>query len=203
MSHSTARPLAAELLGSRAGVPGLARSVLLALVGAAALYISAKVKVPFWPVPMTMQTFVVLLIGAAYGWRLGVATVLLYLVQGAMGLPVFTNTPPLVAGPAYFLSPTGGFLIGFIAAAAIVVWAVERGAARSVFTLAGVMLAAMSVLFALGLAWLGQAVPALGYSWKLLEAGFLPFVLGDLVKIALAACLDRGAATGAHRRAGH
>jgi biotin transport system substrate-specific component len=103
------------------------------------------------------------------------------------GLPVFTNTPPEMAGPAYLLGPTGGFLIGFIAAAFIVGYAADRGWDRSVPKLLVAMVTADAVVFALGLAWLGVAVPALGYSWGLIEAGLFPFLLGDLLKVLIAA----------------
>ena len=163
------------------------RNIALLVLGCALLWVSAKVKVPFWPVPMTLQTFAVMAIAAAYGARLGVATVVAYLAAGMAGLPVFTNTPPEMAGPAYLLGPTGGFLIGFIAAAFIVGYAADRGWDRSVPKLLVAMVAADAVVFALGLAWLGVAVPALGYSWGLIEAGLFPFLLGDLLKVLIAA----------------
>ena len=163
------------------------RNIALVVLGCALLWVSAKVKVPFWPVPMTLQTFAVMALAAAYGSRLGVATVVAYLAAGAAGLPVFTNTPPEIAGPAYFLGPTGGFLIGFVAAAVIVGYAADRNWDRSVPKLLAAMLAADLVVFAMGLAWLGLAVPALGYSWGLLEAGLFPFLLGDLLKVLIAA----------------
>jgi biotin transport system substrate-specific component len=179
----------------------LLRSIVLVLLGCALLWASAKVKVPFWPVPMTLQTFAVLALGAAYGSRLGAATVIAYLAAGAAGLPVFTNTPPELAGPAYLLGPTGGFLIGFVAAAFIVGTAADRHWDRSVPKLLAAMVAADAVVFAMGLAWLGLAVPALGYSWGLLEAGLFPFVLGDLLKVLIAA-LAVPAAWRLARRAG-
>ena len=163
------------------------RNVALVVLGCALLWVSAKVKVPFWPVPMTLQTFAVMGLAAAYGSRLGVATVIAYLAAGAAGLPVFTNTPPAIAGPAYLLGPTGGFLIGFVVAAYIVGYAADRNWDRSVLRLLAAMLAADAAVFALGLAWLGVAVPSLGYSWGLLEAGLFPFILGDLLKILIAA----------------
>jgi biotin transport system substrate-specific component len=163
------------------------RNIALLVLGCALLWVSAKVKVPFWPVPMTLQTFAVMAIAAAYGARLGVATVIAYLAAGMAGLPVFTNTPPEMAGPAYLLGPTGGFLIGFIAAAFIVGYAADRGWDRSVPKLLVAMVTADAVVFALGLAWLGVAVPALGYSWGLIEAGLFPFLLGDLLKVLIAA----------------
>lgn len=189
MSNSTARPLAAEILGSRAGVPGIVQSVLLALIGAAALYVSAKVKVPFWPVEMTLQTMVVLLIGATYGWRLAGATVALYLAQGAMGMPVFTGTPEKGIGIAYMAGPTGGYLLGFLVSAVFTGWAVERIGTRNVFAVGAAMLVANAMLFALGLLWLGTLF---GWDKPILAWGFYPFVLGDLVKVALAASLVAG-----------
>ena len=163
------------------------RNIALVVLGCALLWVSAKVKVPFWPVPMTLQTFAVMGLGAAYGARLGAFTVIAYLAAGVAGLPVFTNTPPDIAGLAYLLGPTGGFLIGFAVAAFIVGYAADRGWDRSVPKLLAAMLVADAVVFALGLAWLPFAVPALGYSWGLLEAGLFPFLLGDLLKVLIAA----------------
>jgi biotin transport system substrate-specific component len=163
------------------------RTIALIVLGCALLWVSAKIKVPFWPVPMTLQTFAVMGLAAAYGSRLGVATVVAYLAAGAAGLPVFTNTPPEIAGPVYLLGPTGGFLIGFVAAAFIVGYAADRHWDRSVPKLLAAMLVADVAVFGLGLAWLGLAVPALGFSFSLLEAGLFPFVLGDLLKILIAA----------------
>jgi biotin transport system substrate-specific component len=170
------------------------RAVLLVIVGSALLIISAKIKVPFYPVPMTLQTFAVMAIAAAYGAPLAVATVLVYLAEGMFGLPVFTNTPPAIAGPAYFLGPTGGFLVGFVIAAMIVGLAADRGHDRSPVRLFLYMLVADIVIFALGFAWLSwfaqlsSGATGLGpaAAWT---GGVLPFLLADLVKIALAACL--------------
>ncbi len=170
------------------------RAVLLVIVGSALLIISAKIKVPFYPVPMTLQTFAVMAIAAAYGSRLAVATVLVYLAEGLLGMPVFANTPPAVAGPAYFLGPTGGFLMGFVAIALIVGIATDRGWDRSVPKLFAAMIVADVVCFILGFAWLawfaqlssGATGLGLASAWK---NGVVPFLLADLVKIALAACL--------------
>jgi biotin transport system substrate-specific component len=161
--------------------PSLARNVLLALAGTLALAISAKVQVPFWPVPMTMQTFVVLLIGAAYGWRLGAATVLFYLAQGAAGLPVFAAG----GGIAYLAGPTGGFLAGFVLAAAAVGFLAERGFDRRAGTTVLAMLAGMAVIYACGVAWLATLT---GLQTAVAK-GMVPFLLADAVKIALAAAV--------------
>ena len=109
--QTTTRALAPTLLGTQSRT---VQEVVLMLGGTLALIIAAKVRVPFYPVPMTLQTLAVMAIAVTFGLRLGVATVLAYLAEGALGIPVFTNTPPLVAGPAYLLGPTGGFLAGFI-----------------------------------------------------------------------------------------
>ena len=121
----TSRPTLAETAwhGGNATV----RNVTLAVLGSLALWLSAKIQVPFYPVSMTMQTFVVLAVGMAFGWRLGATTVLLYLVEGAAGLPVFAGTPEKGIGLAYMAGPTGGYLVGFVLAAAAVGALAQRG----------------------------------------------------------------------------
>ncbi len=157
-----------------------------AILGSLILWASAKISVPFWPVPMTLQTGAVVLLAAAYGWRLGLATVVLYLLEGAVGIPVFEGTPAKGIGLAYMVGTTGGYLIGFAVAAAIVGWFAERGGDRNPIKLFGAMLLGDAVVFALGLLWLGTVV---GWDKPIFEWGLYPFVLGDLVKLALAACL--------------
>jgi biotin transport system substrate-specific component len=169
----------------------LIRNIALAFAGVAVLTLSAKIKVPFYPVPMTMQTLAVLLVGAAYGWRLGAATVLLYIAHGVLGAPVFTNTPPAAAGPLYFMGPTTGFLVAFVASAAIAGAAVERGLARSLPMLAGAFLLAQTVVFLAGFLWLAffatLASGAVGLgAAKTFAAAIQPFLLGDLLKTAIA-----------------
>lgn len=178
------------------------RNVALAVVGALALWLSAKIQVPFYPVPMTMQTFVVLIIGSTYGWRLGAATVALYLAQGALGLPVFAGTPEKGIGLAYMVGPTGGYLVGYLAAAALCGFLAERGWDRRVATTALSMLLGMAVIYAFGVAWLGSVV---GWDKPVLAWGLTPFLLGDALKLALAAGLLPLAwklvgMPGAHRR---
>lgn len=181
---------------------GAARLVALAgfaVLGTLVLWASAKISVPFWPVPMTLQTGAVVLLAATYGWRLGVATVLLYLAEGALGLPIFQGTPQQGIGLAYMLGPTGGYLVGFAIAAAVVGWLAERGAARSVFALFGAMVLGDILVFALGFVWLAWfAVLSSGGNGIGMAAAFTggvaPFVVGDLVKLALAACLVAGSA---------
>ena len=162
------------------------QAAVLVVAGTAILAISAKTQVPFWPVPMTLQTLAVMAIAAAYGSNLAVATVIAYIAEGLAGIPVFAGA---AAGPAYVLGPTGGFLLAFVVGAAIVGFAADRGDSRSFAKLAIAMVLADVVIFALGLVWLGAAVPKIGYSAKLLSIGLYPFVLGDLLKIALASML--------------
>jgi biotin transport system substrate-specific component len=169
-----------------------AQEVVLVLAGTLALIIAAKVKVPFYPVPMTLQTLAVMAIAVTFGLRLGVTTVLAYLAEGALGVPVFTNTPPLAAGPAYFLGPTGGFLAGFVVLAVIVGYAADRGWSRSIPKLLAVLLVGDIITMALGFAWLagfaqlpsGAAGIGMAKAWA---GGVAPFILGDLLKIVLVA----------------
>lgn len=161
------------------------RAVILAVVGTALLTLSAKLKVPFYPVPMTMQSLVVLVIGATYGWRLGAATVALYLVEGALGLPVFADTPERGIGLPYMLGPTGGYLVGFVLAAGVVGWLAERGWDRSVPLTFAAMAVGHAVLFAAGFAWLATLIGP-DKAWTL---GVVPFALATLLKTALGAVL--------------
>jgi biotin transport system substrate-specific component len=159
-----------------------ARNVVLAVAGTLLLWLSAKVHIPFWPVPLTMQTFVVLVLGMAFGWKLGAATMLLYLAEGAAGLPVFSGTPERGIGLAYMAGPTGGYLAGFVAGAALCGWLAERGWDRSWWRTAIAMSAGHLVILALGWAWLATLVgPAQAYI-----LGVAPFYVATVAKTALA-----------------
>lgn len=171
-----------------AGLSAL-RAIVLMVVGSALLTISAKVQVPLPSVPMTMQTLVVLLIGATYGWRLGGATVALYLLQGALGMPVFANTPPMIAGPAYFAGPTGGFLFGFLAAALVMGFMAERGWDRSLLRVALMMTLGHAVILFAGFCWLSVLLPV-AKAWSV---GIVPFIAATFVKTALAVALMQAA----------
>jgi len=167
------------------------RNVALVVAGSLIMVLAAKIKVPFWPVPMTLQTLAVLGIGAAYGARLGAATMALYIAYGLAGLPVFTNTPPVAAGPLYLVGPTGGFLIGFVVAAAIAGWAAERGASR--LRLVGGLVLADLALLTLGCLWLALGAQMAGGATgvglaKAFAYGAQPFLLGEALKVALTAC---------------
>lgn len=159
--------------------------VLLVLVGTALLALAAKITVPFWPVPMTLQTLAVFLISAVYGRNLAVATLLAYLVQGAIGMPVFATG----AGLSYIVGPTGGYLAGFVVAAAIVGHAADKGLDRKLFVMFGAMMLGEVAILALGAAWLAVLMGA----EKALAFGVGPFIVTDVVKIALAAVTLRAA----------
>lgn len=154
--------------------------------GVALLTVSAKIQVPFWPVPMTLQVCALMMIAAAYGLRLGTATMTAYLVAGAVGLPVFAGTPEKGIGLAYMLGGTGGYLAGFLAATAIVGFAADRLPKLALWP---AMVVGLAAIYALGLGWLAQFAP----EGKLLAWGFTPFIAGDMVKITLAAVLVLGA----------
>lgn len=194
--NSTSYPTLAEQVFSRNR--SFARNAMLAIGGSLLLWASAKLQVPFYPVPMTMQTFVVLMIGTAYGWRLGAATVALYLAQGALGLPVFAGTPEKGIGLAYMVGPTGGYLVGYVVAAAACGWLASLGWGRKVSTTIFSMLVGNALIYAFGLAWLGAVV---GWDKPVLAWGLAPFLLGDLLKLVLAAAILPMAWKAAQRRA--
>ena len=190
-TNTTSRALAVAVWPQN--VNRIVQGIVLVVLGTAILAISAKIKVPFYPVPMTLQTFAIMGLAAAYGSRLAVITVLAYLAEGVFGIPVFTNTPPAIAGLSYFMGPTGGFLVGFIPLAWIVGAAADAGWDRSPLKMFAAMIAADVVVFALGFAWLAWFLVLPGTSGIGASAAFtngvLPFVLGDLLKIVLAAAL--------------
>ncbi len=170
----------------------LARDGALVVGGALALAVSAKVQVPFYPVPMTLQTLVVLALAAAYGARLGAAAVALYLVAGLFGAPVFAGA---FAGPAYMAGPTGGYLAGFLAAAALIGFLAERGWDRSWLRLLTAMTIGHAVIFAFGFAWLAMLVGP----DKAFALGVAPFALATVVKTLLAVALVSAAWGGVAR----
>ncbi len=181
---NTNAPLATAHL-PKEGVKRWAALLMLALAGSIVLWVSAKTSVPFYPVPMTLQTLVILVIAAAYGFRLGLATIALYLLEGALGLPVFSSTPERGIGFAYMMGPTAGYLLGFVVATGLVGWFAERGADNSPLKLFVVMAAAAASILGLGFAYLASIIGAEA-AWSV---GVLPFLLGDAVKVAIAALL--------------
>ena len=185
MPAALAQPTLLEALWPQAGGAAHARNAALAVVATLALTLSAKLQIPFWPVPLTLQTLVVLLVGTAFGWKLGSATLLLYLAEGALGMPVFAGTPARGIGLAYMVGPTGGYLAGFVAGAALCGWLAERGWDRSVWRTAVAMTLGHVLILALGWAWLAKLIgPQKAYA-----AGIAPFYLATLVKTALAVAL--------------
>ncbi|MER8421490.1 biotin transporter BioY [Mesorhizobium sp. M1329] len=181
---TTMRPLISLALPEK-GTARLAGQLLLAIAGTLLLILSAKTKVMLGPVDISMQTLAVFLIAAAFGMRLGVATLLLYMTEGALGLPVFQSTPEKGIGIAYMLGSTGGYLAGFVVMAAIVGWAADRGWDRHPIKLFNAMLVAEIVMMAMGFAWLALLIGP-EKSWQF---GVVPFIVGDLIKVALAASL--------------
>ncbi len=159
----------------------VARATALILIGSALMAIAAHIQVPFWPVKLSMQSFVVVVIGMSYGSRLGGATILAYLVEGAVGLPVFQSG----AGIAYMAGPTGGYLLGFFLAAIVAGYFAERGALNSLPTALGAILLATVAIFVPGIAWLAVLFGA----EKSIAFGLTPFIPGALLKTGLALAL--------------
>jgi len=158
----------------------LLKYLFIALIGSILLAISSKIKIPFYPVPMTMQTFIVLLIGIAFGWKLGVATISLYLFEGIIGLPVFSGTPEKGLGLVYFTGPTMGYLIGFLIAAYIA----GKFVYKNNFIINFLKLSfATSFIYILGMIWLGSLI---GWDKPIFKLGAQPFLLAELLKILIA-----------------
>lgn len=158
----------------------------IALAGSLLLALSAKVSIPFYPVPLTMQTFVVIGLGLALGPARAVAAVLLYLVEGAAGLPVFAGTPEKGIGLAYMAGPTGGYLAGYLPAAFLAGMLAEKGWDRTHFRAACAAFLAGAIIYVPGLLWLGAVI---GWEKPVLAYGLYPFILGDITKAVLAALL--------------
>ena len=158
----------------------LLKYVFLALIGSIILAVSSKIKIPFYPVPMTMQTFIVLLIGIGFGWKLGLATISLYLFEGIIGLPVFSGTPEKGIGIVYFTGPTMGYLLGFLVAVYVSgKFIYDDNFLKNLLKL----LLATSFIYILGMAWLGNLI---GWDKPIFQLGAQPFLLAELFKILLA-----------------
>ena len=158
----------------------LLKYVFLALIGSITLAISSKIKIPFYPVPMTMQTLIVLVIGIGFGWKLGLATVSLYLFEGIIGLPVFSGTPEKGIGLIYFTGPTMGYLIGFLVAVYISgKFNYDNNLVKNFLKL----MLATSFIYILGMSWLGSLI---GWDKPIFQLGAKPFLLAELFKILIA-----------------
>ena len=156
-------------------------NIILVLFGTLLLAISSKVQVPFWPVPMTMQTFVVFLIGMTYGVRLSFATVAVYLLEGAVGLPVFASG----GGFSYLLGPTAGYLYGMLFASVAISYFANLGFSKTYFKAALSLFVGSIIIFTFGIIYLGSII---GYE-KAIAGGLLPFIPSELFKISLAVAL--------------
>ena len=155
------------------------------IIGNLLLILSAKIQIPFWPVPMTMQTLIVLLVGAILGARAGAAAVALYLFEGGLGFPVFAGTPERGIGVAYMYGPTGGYLFGFLAAALAAGLASDRGWMKSLLGSTLVMIAGHAIIFAFGIAWLSRVS---GFE-AAITTGLTPFWAATALKIAMAVAI--------------
>ena len=163
----------------------LIKSVLAIILGSIALTISAKIKIPFYPVPMTMQTFVVLFLGISLGYKIGLASVGLYLLEGVLGLPVFSNSPEKGIGIVYFTGPTMGYLIGFLTASYLASKINNKDSFLIVLTK---LIIATSTIYMLGLLWLGTLI---GWDKPIFVLGAKPFLLAEIFKIVLLALITK------------
>ncbi len=158
----------------------LLKYVFLALIGSLVLAVSSKIKIPFYPVPMTMQTLIVLIIGIGYGWKLGLATISLYLFEGIIGLPVFAGTPEKGIGLIYFTGPTMGYLLGFLVAVYFSgKFIYDNNLLKNFLKL----LLATSFIYILGISWLGNLI---GWDKPIFQLGAQPFLLAELLKVLIA-----------------
>ena len=163
----------------------IVKTFLIIILGSLALTISAKIKIPFYPVPMTMQTFVVMLLGLAFGYKIGLATVSLYLLEGIAGLPVFSNSPEKGVGLVYFTGPTMGYLIGFLSATLI---AGTISSNDNTLKIISKLLLSVSTIYILGVLWLGTLI---GWDKPILEFGVYPFLLAEIFKLALLVIISK------------
>tara|TARA_Y100001935_G_scaffold252606_1_gene256903 strand:- start:142 stop:693 length:552 start_codon:yes stop_codon:yes gene_type:complete len=161
------------------------KSLIVIFLGTILLAISAKVKIPFYPVPMTMQTFVVLFLGLSFGYKIGLATVSLYLIEGIAGLPVFSNSPERGVGLVYFTGPTMGYLIGFLFACFFSSFVKIEDNYFKIFVK---LILSVSTIYILGILWLGII---LGWEKPLFELGAAPFLLAEIFKIILLTLLSK------------
>ena len=157
----------------------LIKSLIIIFLGSIILTVSAKIKIPFYPVPMTMQTFVVLFLGVSFGYKIALASVSLYLLEGILGLPVFSNSPERGIGLAYFTGPTMGYLIGFLSACFLASLVKEDD---NYFLIFIKLILSVSTIYILGVMWLGTLI---GWHKPILELGVMPFLIAEIFKICL------------------
>ena len=161
------------------------KSIFVIILGSIALTISAKIKIPFYPVPMTMQTFVVLFLSVSLGYKIGLASVGLYLFEGILGLPVFSNSPEKGVGLIYFTGPTMGYLIGFLTASYL---ASKISSEDSFLIVLTKLTIATSTIYILGLLWLGNLI---GWDKPIIALGAQPFLLAEIFKVLLLAIITK------------
>ena len=161
------------------------KSVIVIFFGSIILAISAKIKIPFYPVPMTMQTFVVLFLGVCFGYKIAISTVGLYLIEGILGLPVFSNSPERGVGLVYFTGPTMGYLIGFIFASFLASFVKFKD---NYFIIFIKLVIAVSIIYILGVLWLGTLI---GWDKPIFQLGVTPFLLAELLKIVLLTVISK------------
>jgi biotin transport system substrate-specific component len=179
----------AETFGPATGTARLVKQAVLVVAGIALLAVMAKIKVPMWPVAISMGTFAVLTIGAAYGPRLGLVTIMGYMILGVLGMDLFQNSSAEANGLTYMMGGTGGYLVGYVLAVLLMGIAARVGWDRSMYRMALAMVAANAVIYIPGVLWLGQLY---GWDQPILQWGLWPFLIGDALKLALAALLVPG-----------
>ena len=163
----------------------LIKSFIVIILGSIALTVSAKLKIPFYPVPMTMQTFVVLFLGLSFGYKISLATVGLYLLEGIAGLPVFSNSPEKGVGLIYFTGPTMGYLVGFLVASFLSAYINKKDNFLIIFLK---LLLSVSTIYILGILWLGTLI---GWDKPIIQLGVTPFLLAEFFKITLLTILAK------------
>ena len=161
------------------------KNFFVIILGSLLLTISAKIKIPFYPVPMTMQTFVVLLLGITFGYKIGLATITVYLLEGILGLPVFSNSPEKGVGLVYFTGPTMGYLIGFLFATFLAGYFNFK---KNILVNFVKLLVSVSVIYIFGIFWLGNLI---GWDKPIIQLGVTPFLLAELFKISILALLAK------------
>ena len=186
MNLTMKRNVLAEAFGANEGAALRIKQVALVIFGIAVLALAAKIKIPMWPVPVTMGTFAVLTLGAAYGARLGLVTILGYMLVGALGFDVFAGSSAEAHGLTYMMGGTGGYLVGYVLATVALGLLARAGWDRSAGKMAGAMLLGNVIIYVPGLVWLGMLY---GWDQPILEWGLTPFLLGDVLKLALAALI--------------
>ena len=163
----------------------LIKSLLVIFFGSIILAISAKIKIPFYPVPMTMQTFVVLFIGISFGYKIALSTIVLYIFEGILGLPVFSNSPEKGVGLVYFTGPTMGYLLGFLTASFLASFVKLSDNYFLIFTK---LIISVSTIYILGILWLGTLI---GWDKPIIELGVTPFIVAEIFKILLLTILAK------------